>query len=491
MDYSKWKVRRVDPLDIKLDELNPRVFLNDYSQENIRKFLLKHFEVIDLAKSILQNGGLPPTERILCIEENGELVVVEGNRRVTACQIIRKPNLIPSEFKSHFKASSSIRQQFSQIEVVVAPNRDVTEGYITLRHTTSGVKSWSRLAENRRYIIRYVEKKQSIRNISILFNLPESQIKKGIQFYYFMEYVKKCLNWNKNELEIINNPLLETTKLDRFLPFSTNAKNILTITFDSSHKLKYEIPKVQFDKALKSIITKIFITNDINTRSAHNQVFTDEIKRICSIDNTKKDSETVLDKSSDKTDTSLPGDNVEDKSNTTTKYSTKNNKDNNTSNTNNPKPQSQPKPAERNFLFQNIIYTGKHRGIERVLYELQKLDYRKYKLSATYLVRTLLECTLQEFLISNGLFSSWKRTNRDPSFSDLLNYCITHKSFNAFNTNLQRIIENSHALRDHDQLNSIAHAKFNEPTEAILIGIEKRWYFLIDFCVKNLNDAQN
>lgn len=144
----------------------------------------------------------------------------------------------------------------------------------------------------------------------------------------------------------------------------------------------------------------------------------------------------------------------------------------------------QPKPRERKFLFEGIIYSGKHNGIQRILYEIQRLDINQFTLSATYLMRTLLECALQEYLITNNLFENWNRPNRDPSLSDLINYCKQHNSFLGINKNFQRTIDSAHALKDADVLNSIAHAKYNLPNPHRLWDIEKRWYIFLKFLLK-------
>ena len=132
-------------------------------------------------------------------------------------------------------------------------------------------------------------------------------------------------------------------------------------------------------------------------------------------------------------------------------------------------------------LFEGITYSGSDQNIQRILYEIQRLDINKFTLSATYLMRTLLECSLQSYLTNNNLFSNWKNKGSDPSISDLINYCKQHNSFKNINKNFQRTIETAHALKDCDQLNSITHAKYNLPNTDTLWNIEKRWYLFIKF----------
>jgi hypothetical protein len=82
---AKWKKARVGPLDIALDRDNPRINVeaSDKESDIIRK-LIVYEEVQDLARKIAKTGLLPG-ERIIVVQEKGQWVVLEGNRRICAC----------------------------------------------------------------------------------------------------------------------------------------------------------------------------------------------------------------------------------------------------------------------------------------------------------------------------------------------------------------------------------------------------------------------
>ncbi|HDX9671330.1 TPA: hypothetical protein ROY24_004452 [Bacillus cereus] len=533
MNYSKWKNKKVNVLDIKLDELNPRVFVNNPTQQNIRNYLIEHFNVIDLANDINKNNGLPPTESILCIEENQKLIVVEGNRRISACHVLLDPSLLPNMYRSKINPTVEIRQQLLNLNIYIAPSREEAEPYITLRHSDYGIKKWSMLAQHRRVMTRY-QKKQSTKQIANLLEIKESEVKKTIQFYYFFEYIKNNLKWTETEKKIIFNPLLELSKIERFLPFSKKAKEILKINFNENHQLIINpINKEIFNRALQIIVRKIFITEEYNTRTSHKLVFNKEIEEICSKlqeniviknhSNNNNNNEQItlfnIEKTENKkiaptdsvpiknvltnkepVDKTLSIKNKYTKNTTTDSISVKNESSLNTFpvkndytkststnsvNSNQKEIIKQPKPKERKFLFEGLKYTGQHIGIQRSLYEIQNINYDKYPLSITYLLRTLLECSLQEYLVKNNLFEEWKKKNQDPSITDLLNYCNQHKCLKKTNTNHQRTIEVAIAKRDHDELNSVTHAKYNEPSVNSIKDIEKRWYQLVKFLLEN------
>lgn len=282
MKYLNWETERLSVEDIYLDEENPRVFVDELSQENIRDFLIDNFGVVNLAASIQEQGGLPPAERPLCIKENNKYIVVEGNRRITACKILLNQELVSKKDRKRMKMlTPELEAYLKKLEVAIAPSRDSAEGYITMRHSGKGIKRWSTLAENKRYATRYM-KGQSIRQIAKVLGESEAIVRKGLRFFYFIEYIKRNLDWEPSEKKVLFQHDLKATKLDRFLPFSEEAKSIMQISFDKNQKIQSKIPRENFDKALKIIVGRIFFANEINTRTEMEEVFNQEIRDICS-----------------------------------------------------------------------------------------------------------------------------------------------------------------------------------------------------------------
>src|ERR1700681_660300 len=104
---AKWKKALVAPLDIALDRDNPRINVDDGDKESdiIRK-LIRYEDVQDLARKIAKTGLLPD-ERIIVVQEKGQWVVLEGNRRICACKLLLSPQLVPPEFRKTFPKIST------------------------------------------------------------------------------------------------------------------------------------------------------------------------------------------------------------------------------------------------------------------------------------------------------------------------------------------------------------------------------------------------
>jgi len=142
MSTYSWSEATLNTLDLWLDPFNPRIYVNHKaSQDEIRLQLLKHEQIVDIANEIIKAGRLLPGERIITYFEGGKHIVLEGNRRVCACQLLLDPTLIPLELKKRFpKADSELLiLNINQIKSDVAPNRDAAEPILTKRHTLPGI----------------------------------------------------------------------------------------------------------------------------------------------------------------------------------------------------------------------------------------------------------------------------------------------------------------------------------------------------------------
>src|ERR1700709_512381 len=79
--------------DLRFDVRNPRLSEDeDVSQEDLLKRLWRDFAVDELALSIAANGFFPH-EPLFAAEEEGELIVVEGNRRLAAVRLLRHASM--------------------------------------------------------------------------------------------------------------------------------------------------------------------------------------------------------------------------------------------------------------------------------------------------------------------------------------------------------------------------------------------------------------
>lgn len=464
-DYSSWKEIEVSLSQILLDTLNPRVIIKgDVTQEKIIDYLIKYFDVINLANAINDSNGLPPADKIVCIKEDEHYIVVEGNRRIAACKILSNANNNPDTYKGKLKKiNKDALKYINKIRICLAPSRDEAEPYITLRHSDYGIKKWSTLAQVQRVMQRYILG-ATPKQIAKILELKTSDVEKSIKFYNFLEYVKNKLDWSKKELEIISDPLLETTKLDRFLPFSSKAKSILCIDFDKNYNLIIGVKEDNAKKALKTIISNIYIYSIYNTRTKLEEVFNDDIVKLCEEkeNNSNNKNTYILENPISNQDNIIILDKkTKNTVNETTNFNEKNNKTNNTNkavitetknddsvkkyakiesespiNPNNisdakgiQKSKRNPKPA--NF-FDNFKWTKLNKddsfenGIISLCKELKELsktkDYKKYPISTGIIMRSILENSLIYYAKKNGSMTFLNKIQRKNNGDILIGY---------------------------------------------------------------------
>lgn len=139
-----------------LDESNPRFDEGVSGQDDAVTALLLDApsKMINLAKDIAEQGSLNPTEIPVAVEEDGDLVVIEGNRRLASLKLLANPELAKAaadklelDLVKRFKDIAKSGTAPTNIEVYVAADREAARHWIELRHTGEnegvGVLEWA------------------------------------------------------------------------------------------------------------------------------------------------------------------------------------------------------------------------------------------------------------------------------------------------------------------------------------------------------------
>ncbi|WP_054178620.1 hypothetical protein [Trabulsiella odontotermitis] len=139
----KRDIRSINFNLIKLDQENVR-FGGDVAQnqrEAIELMLADPEDtkkILKLAEHIVLYG-LDPTELQLVIpDDEGNYIVLEGNRRLTALKLLQNPDLCTQEkyYKDFYAAHKEIAERFpSEIECSVVASREDGDVWIELKHT--------------------------------------------------------------------------------------------------------------------------------------------------------------------------------------------------------------------------------------------------------------------------------------------------------------------------------------------------------------------
>jgi len=154
------KPLKIDSLDLDLE--NPRITLASDQRDAMQKILKEQgAKLINLADSIADNG-LNPMDRFLVVrsDRTGKFIVLEGNRRLLALKLLKKPPLVndlemSAAYRKRLLAAGTRFKARSTEPLDCFEVADRTEGveWIIRRHTGEnsgrGIVPWSGLAGNR------------------------------------------------------------------------------------------------------------------------------------------------------------------------------------------------------------------------------------------------------------------------------------------------------------------------------------------------------
>lgn len=138
--------------DLQLDVVNPRLpeELQGRPASEVLIFMYEHQVLEELAQSFLDNGFFQH-EPLIVVEEAGETIVVEGNRRLAALTILLQLPLA-REVELDFDLAATLgpdrRAELESVPCWIAPDRDAVRRFLGFRHI-GGIKTWSAEAKAR------------------------------------------------------------------------------------------------------------------------------------------------------------------------------------------------------------------------------------------------------------------------------------------------------------------------------------------------------
>jgi len=139
-------------LDLVLDEDNPRHEPTSDRAEIIRQMVLRE-SVLPLARDIVE-VGLSPLESFGGMRDGDHIVILEGNRRLTALLLLHDPSLAPVKERPAFIEMAKTFDPMSvTIEVTVLANRTEANKWITRKHQGAfggvGPREWDAVQKAR------------------------------------------------------------------------------------------------------------------------------------------------------------------------------------------------------------------------------------------------------------------------------------------------------------------------------------------------------
>ena len=150
MEKTNWPTEYLSVANLFLDERNPRLGgeIGSRTQREIIQYLFDHDKALEVVRSIVARGYFE-NEPLLAISENGNYVVVEGNRRLAALKALGEPEILTEKVRRQVERISREAdfEKIISVPVIIAPSRHETDRIIAGRHVGTPVLAWQ--AENR------------------------------------------------------------------------------------------------------------------------------------------------------------------------------------------------------------------------------------------------------------------------------------------------------------------------------------------------------
>jgi len=323
-------------------------------------------------------------ESLLAVQEQGKLVVVEGNRRLAALKGLHNPELLDDPMRGKVQVLRNRMRDMrilSAVPIVVAPNRRATDRTVVGRHIGKSIKPWQ--AEDRAsFIIEKIDEGYSVDQLRDELNFTLSDIQKAKQTKAIAEIARAIPIKDEKARAAVDaeRPGMFST-IERLID-SAYARNKLFIEPDSQHGFVVNTSKPQIEKAFIKIVTDIG-RGDENSRTLNNE---EAIKEYFT-KRWKKD-----DLPQKKQRTTTPSDLI----------GTGGSKSRGKSS-----PPSKPKPQPRlsttvlprNFKPQ---YGGKR--IQSIADELRRMKRAEFPNGGAVLLRVFVELSIRDYLIRSGAY---------------------------------------------------------------------------------------
>ena len=147
---DRWPIEDYDLGELWLDPLNVRIANPRAGESSIAAYLVSAEDVTGLATDIARDGYLD-NELPVVTEEEGRMLVLEGNRRLTALKMLTGTLAADDPGGEPFTdtgvdrvARRHPRELPTRIRVMVAPSRAAAQPLLARLHTSNPKKSWIR-----------------------------------------------------------------------------------------------------------------------------------------------------------------------------------------------------------------------------------------------------------------------------------------------------------------------------------------------------------
>lgn len=432
-----WAIKEYSIEHLYLDQFNIRTPISDQDQNALIQDMFANEDAFELVKSYVQNGPFPD-EFPIVVEDDKRIVVIEGNRRLSALKALMQPEIVPT-FEKRIRAMDN--PGINKIRVVLAPDRDSAIKHIANKHTVDFRRPWKPLRQAYFYKSQ-IDNGKKLEEIAREF--PEQDIPKFIKMLE-MHHIAKSID--------VNDSLKEKIHDERVFPISTlerfyNDKNITTflgVEFDDFGKAIGKVDKKEFEKGFKKIVEDIAIGaidsrkyNSARERESYIEKLPEQFKP----DLSKKGKFTVADFKIQ------PASEVKEK-----------------------KVVKASKRIPKGLFFPaDVPYNLSNTSLHIVYRELKDISVVDFPNATHDLLRSFLECALVCYLKETKEYNLVAKNDKhNPSLSEMLTFIASDKCKSIDDNNIKQVVNqiksswgSAHSL---ERMNMVNHNENWNSTE--------------------------
>ena len=222
-----WENKTVHVNELSLDLQNPRIPEHVKVHDDVsavRAYLLDKENVLSIARSI-SNSGYHRSATSIVYKDKGKYIVLDGNRRLAACQMLLDPRLISnSKDRAKFtemKDSLGLNA-LANIPITIAPSRKAAEKEIWDIHVTKLAKPWQVLQQLRMYRNLIETGDLTVKDAAKEYGITIAKFKKELAKLHFYEQILQVTD-DAGEEQLLKSGF---NKIDRLM-LSDNGKKLL------------------------------------------------------------------------------------------------------------------------------------------------------------------------------------------------------------------------------------------------------------------------
>lgn len=436
---KKWIEKEVSLGQLLLDEENIRLDITNKTQDVVITDLFVNEQAMQILESIYKNG-LFPDEIPVVIKQGGKYIVVDGNRRVVSLKAMLSPGIVPKAYQQKIEKMMKGFTPIEKIKVIIAPNRKEIDRYLAAKHTKTTRRPWSAL---RRAYFYYAQKQNGINIEKLIERYENKEIPKYIKMYEMQQIALSLNNISDYVREKVSSKNFEITTLER-LYTDKYVQQKLGIVFNLKTGQVSAPKNDAFDKAYSKIITDI-VDSRITSR-----------KEIKDPSDRKKYIDSFILKGISSTTKVGVGKFIPKKI----------------------------KTGLRKFLIpNNINSTLNSPAIDRVLEELQTVNYRKFPNLSADALRSILEAVLKKYFDRIGN-SVPKKGKGYTYLQDVLNHANSFFTNNG-NHEMRQIITRIEANKEFLEMINHNPSIFSTPDDT-----ENSWDIMQELFIFIFNDIE-